>query len=134
MIGTQTHSETIKGNKMAITKEQAKKDLETVMKQFGTVGAGSEKDRAAQLVMQTLGVLERRLGNPKIIKMLYLDNLSASKLLPETVYEVAQQYVRGSIDRAEAAKRLQEASRQYEKAFKEMGIKPQGSSMLFGGC
>jgi hypothetical protein len=117
---------------MAITKDQAKADLEKVMSQFGTVGAGSENDRAAQLVMQTLGVLERRLGNPAVIKMLYIDNPEASKLIPPTAYEVAQQYIGGTIDEAQARARLQDASRQYGEVFQEMGIKPQNSTVLFG--
>lgn len=116
---------------MAITKKQAKADLEKVMQQFGTIGAGSENDRAAQLVMQTIGVLERRLGNPPVIKMLYIDNPEASKLIPQTVYEVAQQYIWGSIDEAKARESLQDASRQYGEVFQEMGITPQGSAALF---
>jgi len=115
---------------MKITKEKAKADLEKVMEQFGTVGAGTENDRAAQLVMQTIGVLERRLGKPQIIKMLYLDNAEASKLLPPTVYEVAQEYVSGTINENEARERLKDASTQYGNVFEEMGISPKGSSML----
>lgn len=117
---------------MAITKDQAKEDLEKVMQQYGTFGAGSENDRAAQLVMQTLGVLERRLGSPAVIKMLYLDNPEASKLIPPTVYEVAKQYIGGSIDEAKARERLQDASKQYAEVFEEMGIEPQRSTVLVG--
>lgn len=117
---------------MAITKEQAKEDLEKVMQQFGSVGAGSENDRAAQLFMQTLGVLERRLGNPILIQMLYIDNPEASKLIPQTVYEVAQQYIDGNIDEAKARESLRDVSRQYGEVFQEMGITPQGSAALFG--
>ena len=61
---------------------------------------------AAQLVMRILGVLERQLENPTIIKMLYIDNPEASKLIPPTVYEVAQQYISGSINKAQARERL----------------------------
>ncbi len=117
---------------MTITKERAKADLEKVMKQYGTGGAGSKNDRAAQLVMQTIGVLERRLGNPEAIKMIYIDNPGASKLLPPTVYEVAKGYIGGSINEAEARERLQDASKQYGKVFQEMGISPQRSTALFG--
>ena len=116
---------------MAITKEQAKADLEKVMQQFATLGAGSANDRAAQLVMQTLEVLESRLENPAVIKMLYIDNPEASKLIPQTVYEVAQQYVNGNIDESKARESLQDALRQYGKVFQEMGINPQGSAVLF---
>ena len=118
---------------MAITKEQAKADLEKVMSQFGTIGAGNENDRAAQLVMQTLRVLERRLGDPTGIKMLYINNPEASTLIPPTAYEVAQQYIGGTIDETQARKRLQDALRQYGEVFQEMGIKPQNSDALFMG-
>ena len=117
---------------MAITKEQAKTDLDKIMQQFGTIGAGTERDRATQLVMQTLGVLERRLGKPAIIQMLYLDNPEAAKLLPPTVYEVAQQYVRGNLNEAQARESLQDASRQYAEVFQEMGIIFQESIALLG--
>lgn len=117
---------------MTITKDQAKADLEKVMQQFGTVGAGTETDRAAQLVMQTLGVLERRLGNLTVIKMLYIDNSKASKLIPPTAYEVVQQYISGKINEDQARERLQEASRQYGEVFQKMGIKLQGSAAVFG--
>jgi hypothetical protein len=116
---------------MEITKEQAKEDLKKVMEKFGTLGAGNEKDRAAQLVMQTLGVLERRLRNTAAIKMLYIDNSEAAKLLPQTVYEVAKQYIDGKIDEAQARENLQDASKQYYEVFREMGINPQGSDALF---
>ena len=116
---------------MTITKEQAKADLKKFMQKYSTAGAGSENDRAAQLVTQTLGVLERRLGNPNVIKMLYIDNPEASKLIPQTVYEVAQQYISGEINEAQARESLQDASRQYEKVFQEMGINPQESNALF---
>ena len=118
---------------MTISKEQAKADLEKVMAQFGTVGAGTESDRAAQLVMQTIGVLERRLGNLSAIKLVYIDNSEASKFLPPTVYGVAQQYISGSINESEARARLQDASRQYSEVFQEMGIKLQDSNALFMG-
>lgn len=116
---------------MAITKEQAKADLEKVMAQFGTIGAGNANDRAAQLVMQTLGVLERRLGNPEMIKMLYIDNPEASKILPQAVYTLAQEYIAGSISHEEAKARLHDASEQYKAVFEDMGIAPKDSFALF---
>jgi len=117
---------------MTITKEQARADLEKIMAQFGTLGPGSDLDRAAQLVMQTFGVLERRLGKKDAIKMLYVDNPQASMLLPGTVYEIARQYTDGSMNEVEARERLQETSRKYGEVFKEMGISPELSEVLFG--
>lgn len=118
--------------KMAITKEQAKIDLEKVMAQFGTFGAGTELDRAAQLVMQPIGVLERRLGKIEMIKMLYFDMQDSSKMLPLSVYDVAQRYVAGSIDENTARAELQDIEGQYGQVFQEMGLSPQVSKVLFG--
>jgi len=116
---------------MPITAETAKQDLEKVLGQFKTIGPGTEQDRAAQLVLQTLGVLQRRLGSPQIIKMLYLDNAEARILIPETVYTVASQYVGGQMTRQDAEQTLIDAIRQYEQVFAEAGIKPARSATLF---
>lgn len=117
---------------MAITKEQAKLDLEKVISNFGTFGAGTELDRAAELVMQPIGVLERRLGKKDVIKMLYFDMQDSSKVLPPSVYDVAKNYVDGNINEDVARERLQDIQRQYGEIFKEMGISPQISAALFG--
>lgn len=116
---------------MTITKEQARADVEKVMQEFKTVGYGTESDRVAQLVMQTLGVLERRLGKRTAIKMLYIDNPDASRTLPPIVYETARQYIDGSINEAQARDILQDASRQYGAVFQEMGINFQESAVIF---
>ena len=120
-------------NKMTITKEQAKADLERIMAHFKTLGEGTEIDRAAQLVMQPIGVLERRLAKKDLIKMLYFDMQDSSKTLLPSVYEVARNYVDGQIEEAVARERLQDIQRQYGEVFKEMGISPQVSKTLFGG-
>ena len=117
---------------MNITPEIAKQDLEKVLGQFNTIGPGSEQDRAAQLVLQTLGVLQRRLGSPKIIQMLYLDNSEAKDLIPETAQNVASQYVNGQMSQEEASQILTEAMEQYGKVFEEAGIKPSRSDAMFG--
>ena len=54
---------------MNITPEVAKQDLEKVIGTFQTIGPGSEQDRAAQMVLQTIQVLQRKLGSPDVIKM-----------------------------------------------------------------
>ncbi len=117
---------------MTITKEQAKLDLERVISHFGTLGTGTELDRAAQLVMQPIGVLERRLGKKDVIKMLYFDMQDSSKILPPSVYDVAKNYVDENINEDVARERLHDIQRQYGEVFKEMGISPQVSAALFG--
>jgi hypothetical protein len=116
---------------MEISKEQAKSDLAKVITHFGTLGPGTELDRAAQLVMQPIGVLERRLGKRDSIKMLYFEMQDSSKILPPSVYKVAEEYVNGNINETIAREKLQETQKQYEEIFKEMGLSPQISKMLF---
>lgn len=117
---------------MTITKEQAKADLERVMGTYGTLGPGSELDRAAQLVMQPIGVLERRLDRKSLIRGIYFDMQDSSKLLPPAVYDVAKEYVEGKIEESVARQRLQEIEVQYEEVFRDMGLSPQVSKALFG--
>ncbi|MDD5191508.1 MAG: hypothetical protein PHH54_02560 [Candidatus Nanoarchaeia archaeon] len=102
------------------------------MAQFETLGPGTELDRAAQLVMQPIGVLERRVGKKDMIKMLYFDIQDSSKILPPSVYDVAKNYVDGNIDENTARERLNEVEKQYAEVFREMGISPQVSAALFG--
>ncbi len=116
---------------MEVTYDAAKKDLEKCLGQFKTLGAGSEQDRAAQLVLQTVQVLQNRLDSTGIIKMLYLDNPEAKELLPETVYNVATQYVNGEISKEEAHSTLTSAQEQYQKLYSEMMITPSESNVLF---
>ncbi len=116
---------------MKITQEIAKQDLEKMLGSFSTIGSGSEQDRAAQLILQTLGVLQRRLGSPDMIKTLYLENPDAKNIIPETVYNMAEQYVDGKINQEEATAKLNEASEQYKKVFAEAGLNPSQSKALF---
>lgn len=115
---------------MEITKEMAEADLEKLQEYLETIGIGSKNDRAAKLVLQTLGVLEGRLDNPKAIKMLYMDNLEAQKIIPQTVYNVAQQYTDGSIDEEQAREYLHDVSIKYGEVFQDMGITPKKSFAL----
>ena len=114
---------------IVITREQAQADLEKVMQQFVKIDEATKNVRAAQLVIQSIGALEKRLGHPTTIKKLY--NQKASETLPQTVYDIAQRYAHGSIDETEAWKMLQEASREYRNVFQEMGISLDTSSLLF---
>ena len=117
---------------MPITPDVPKQDLEKVLGQFQTICPGSEQDRAAQLVLLTLGVLQRRLGNPLLIKMVFLENPQARGIIPEAAYNVASQYVNGQMTQEEASQTLTEALSQYKKIFQEAGIKPARSYALFG--
>lgn len=116
---------------MNISPEQAKEEIEKVLKIYSTIGDGTEQDRAAQLILQTTDVLSKRLDNTKVIKMLYLDNVEASKLLPETVFKTATDLVNGDINKGQAEQNLKEAREAYQQAFKQMEINPSDSNVLF---
>jgi len=117
---------------MVITRKQAREDLTRITSEFGTAGGGTDVDRAAQLVMQTVGVLQRRLDKPDAIRLLYIDNPVAKETLPLSVYHVAQDYASGRIDESTARKRLDAILGEYGEVFGEMGISPEQSVALFG--
>ncbi len=116
--------------KPRISRETASEDLRRIAQQFGTIGNGSE-NKAAQLIMHTIRVLESRLGNPSFIKKVYFDGHNSSELLPPIVSEVAQQYSCGEITEPEAKRKLREASKQYSDIFQETGVTLQESTALF---
>jgi hypothetical protein len=103
-----------------ITTEKVKSDISKMLTLFGTFGKGSEQDRSAQLILQSIDVLSRRLDDVVILKMLYLDNSEASKLLPETVLQIATDFIEGKINQTEAKKNLEKIKSIYQEAFQEM--------------
>ncbi|MFA7717490.1 MAG: hypothetical protein WC875_02150 [Candidatus Absconditabacterales bacterium] len=113
-----------------ITTEKVKSDISKMLTLFGTFGKGSEQDRSAQLILQSIDVLSRRLDDVVILKMLYLDNSEASKLLPETVLQIATDFIEGKINQTEAKKNLEKIKSIYQEAFQEMGINPVNIDML----
>lgn len=117
---------------MEVTKEQAKSDLEKMMMNVNTVGDGTAVDRAAQLVIQTMEVLESRLPKRDTIKALYFEMYDSSKSLPPLVYQVAKDYADNNISEKDAGERLQKIKEQYKEVFHEMGISPEISKVLFG--
>ena len=116
---------------MAITYEKAKEDIERYMERIPTMGPGTEKDRAAQLVLQTMDVLESRLDDPKQINLLYFKITDSSKILPSEVYNLAKDYAQGKIDEKTARQNLDSIKNQYKEVFKKMDIKPQSPKILF---
>jgi hypothetical protein len=116
---------------MEITEAIARQDLEQMLGKVTTIGAGSDTERSAQLVLQTLSVLRRRLSNKPIIKMLYIDNAEAKALIPGTAYNIAEQYVNGSLTETDASTQLEQAEAAYNKVFSQMGYTPSRSTALF---
>ena len=117
--------------KMDITQEIAEQDLEKTLRLFSTKGSGSEQDRAAQMILQNLAVLQEQLDSPQLIKKLYLDNPDAKNEVPEIAYNVVKEYVNGQINQEQATVKLTEASKQYVKVFAELGLKPTKIKALF---
>ena len=120
----------LEGDKMSITYDNAKKDIENFMERFGTIGDGTEKDRASQMILQSMDVLENRLKDPKDIEFLYFKIVDSSKVLPAAVYNLAKDYAQGTIDEKTARKNLKEIKGQYIKVFKQMNLTPQQTKIL----
>lgn len=114
-----------------ITPEIARQDIERIMEVCHTLGAGSDVDRAAQLVVQSLQVVRNRLDDTKILKMLYIDKPDAAKLLPGVIVNTITQLCRGEISAAKAGGIFDEAIPQYLDVFQAMGVKPEKISVLF---
>lgn len=116
---------------LQVTYKQAKEDIEIIMSQVETLGSGDRKGRAAQIVLQSIEVLERRLGNQKIIKMFYIGNKNTQKFLPRMIYDIVQKYGTGEIKEDIARKNLNIALGEYIKVFKDEGIKTGEIGALF---
>lgn len=113
-----------------IDREVAQKDLDKARSTFKTLGQGSEMDRAAQMVIQSLRVLRNRVDKPSVLKLLYLDNPGAAELLPEAALEVVRRLNKGEISSEEAKDIIDEALPRYVDAFEGLGVKPQSISHL----
>jgi hypothetical protein len=114
-----------------ITLEVATRDIQKAMATFGSVGTGSEIDRAAQLVSQSLQVLRRRVHNPAAIRLLYVDNPAARTMLPDIALSTVDQLSSGAISPEEAESLLDQASEKYGQVFEGMGVKPEVIAVLF---
>ena len=113
-----------------ITTEKIKSDINKILTSFDTFGKGNEQDRSAQLILQSMDVLSGRLDNIAILKMLYLDNSEASKLLPESILPIVTDLIEGKINQTEAKQALEKIKSIYQKAFQEMWIQPGNIDML----
>jgi len=113
-----------------ITPEIAKKDLEKIMGRISTIGEGSTQDMAAQLILQTVGVLSRRLDDSFTLKLCYLDAEDAKEWIPGIVYDVASKLVAGEINQDRAYELLTEAEKQYTQIFKDAGLDPTRPSVI----
>jgi len=111
--------------------ETARKDIERIMGVFDTLGEGSSLDRAAQLVNLSIQVARNRLDRPVVLKLLYIDNPGAEKLLPSVVRETITKLTAGEITREQAEANLDKAAAQYQEAFTKLGVKPSRISVLF---
>ncbi len=112
-----------------ITPETAREDIRKVMMTFDSIGPGNERDRAAQLVLQSVEILMRRLDKPRVLEILYTDE-EAVRLLPESIKQVVQDLIKGEITPDAASERLAKILQLYREVFKEMGFIPQVSQAL----
>lgn len=115
-----------------IAREVAQRDLDKARSQFETAGQGSELDRAAQMVIQSMQVLRNRVDKPSVLKLLYFDKPGAGDLLPGVALEVVEGLRSGKITSDDAKEIIDEAIPAYIEAFGEMGLKPENISALYG--
>jgi len=111
--------------------EVARADIDKVLTRFGTLNPGSELDGAAQLVLQSLQVLGNRVDKPRVLKLLYVDNPEASKMLPDLAMRTVEGLTEGHITPNEARDTLESAIPDYIKAFEELGVTPQQSWVVY---
>lgn len=106
-------------------------DMVKIKQQFGSVGDGSYLDRAAQLLSQTFDVLGRRPDQPTILKMLYLENEVALRMLPEAMVCIVRKLCDGTLDVSAARAELHSLKEEYRRCFSELDVRPTRQSILF---
>ena len=114
---------------MKITHEQAVKDLEQIMGKFETLGKGTNLDRAAQLVIQSIEVAYRRLD--RALQLIYFE-MGGINQIPPAAATILKRYVTREIDLDTARSEFEEIVKQYKTVFEERGITPEESSVLGG--
>jgi hypothetical protein len=123
-------SKEIQSNLIGITQEVAETDIKNSMSFFKTVGKGTDKDRAAQLILESIQVASRRLERAALLKTLYIDNLDTAKMVPSIVSTTLNKILNEEINMSEGRKNLDKAIPEYQRAFKELGITPASSVII----
>lgn len=120
-----------KNNKRVLDVDQVIEDMERISKKIETMGEGTDVDRLAQLVMQSIYVLQHRLNRPESLKFIYLDNKEAGELLPSRVVEIARAVYNKEMTQEDAGRQLQELVDTLARAFQQLGITPQTFNAIF---
>jgi hypothetical protein len=116
---------------MAITREQARADLERMMPLVEVTDGESQYDVAAQHILGALEVLEVTLrgSHSTVIKMYFIQD-DKSKFLPLTIRKVVREYLNADLSEADALEKVREFSGQYRETFQRMGITPKVSKAM----
>ncbi|OHA08323.1 MAG: hypothetical protein A3B37_03630 [Candidatus Sungbacteria bacterium RIFCSPLOWO2_01_FULL_59_16] len=115
-----------------MTKEEARKDIERIAETFKTIGPGTEADRTTQLFLQMFDVLRRRLDQPRVLKILYIDSPGAAEVLPMGMREIVRRLAAGEITAAQADQELIQLKLLYEELIREMALRPAKPIALIG--
>ena len=118
---------------LGITPEVARADIEKMLAVFATLGQGNDIDRAAQMVLQSLQVLNRRLDNQGLLKILYLNNPNTAGMLPRVATDTVTKLCSGEITPDKAREIIDGSITLYVGVFEAMGVKPATISVLFPG-
>jgi hypothetical protein len=112
----------IMGSKGDTIEKQAINDLEKMVTgSFTTLGKGTVTDRSAQLVIQSLEVLYRRLEEPSSLNLIYFE-LDGKNHIPSAASKTLEKYVDKEIDLKQAQEELKNTIQQYSETFKKIGI------------
>ena len=110
--------------RIGLTREVVMKDLEKIYIKFPTIGAGTEADRTAKLLLQGFDVLRERLNRPDLIKSYYVDSERAVRILPKAVREIITRLSVGEINTEQAENELVELKGHYRALIGELGLNP----------
>ena len=107
---------------MAITRKEARQDLERIMNYHGITTKGPKKDKVAEDVMMGYGSLKGMLCDREWVEEQYRELLTTN-LVPQGAQNIFEKYFNNTINLDEATKRLNEVSKMYKDVFtKDMGV------------
>lgn len=114
---------------MIITKKKI--SSKTVKREFNRAKSllriTNSDNEVANFIVGCISVLEKKIGDPKAdgeVKSLYIrPNKTKSRSMPSIVYEIAEKYNKGKIDKTKAMEILHDAHNQYKEILLGMGYK-----------
>lgn len=113
---------------MTITPEIAKSDIEQLIGNLANAKPGSRQELAGVTAVSSGSVMAGLLNRPDLISMMYLSIPDA--FIPETILNVAREYVAKRITKEEAFDALADAESKYNAVLKSAGLSPRTSEIF----